>query len=272
MFLPGHVIASSSLFRPLLKLAIDPLLVYHDTQRHQSRSIVPVATAHTWTCCDGREEDVMLPPTIRVLFADNHQATRDGIEISLTNAARIEFVGAAHDFADVLQRLSTARPDVVVLDILGMCESPIDMVRYMRREYPNVRVVLYSSTMALAPEMLHAGAHGYVTKDEYTDQLIEAIYAVYAGQTFLSPMVQDHMDSYILCVTKFHLTQREREMLTLVAQGLGTEAMAEILNIDPRSVNNCVSRIRKKTGCKTRIDLANWARRYIGEPVPTMVT
>ena len=127
---------------------------------------------------------------------------------------------------------------------------------------------MFSSTVVTAPEMLRAGANGYVAKDELSDQLIDAIYTVYAGGTFVSPLVQEYIDKCSAQVEQLHLTRREWDILELTAHGYATEAMAQTLNIDPRSVDNYVARIRKKTGCQTRIALANYFRMLVGEPEP----
>jgi DNA-binding NarL/FixJ family response regulator len=117
----------------------------------------------------------------------------------------------------------------------------------------------------MVPEMLHAGAKAYIVKDEVTDYLVEAIYAVCAGETFLSPLAQEYMDNYTTQAAHLHLTQRERDVLILLVQGCSTITIAERLKVDPRSVHNYIFQLRKKTGCESRMDLCNWYRRLYGE-------
>jgi len=216
--------------------------------------------------CNTHTEEAMLPPTIRVVYADNHPVIRDGIERALEAASRIRIVGVATNFSDVFGLLPTTQPDVVILDIIDMCGSPLATIKRINQEYPGTGVIMFSSSISMAPEMLAAGAKGYVAKDEVTDQLIEAVYAVYAGSSFVSPLVQEFVDNYGVQIKHFHLTARERDVLNLIVQGHKTIPIADTLGIDPRSVDNYVLRIRKKTGCETRTDMANWYRRVIGEP------
>jgi DNA-binding NarL/FixJ family response regulator len=175
-------------------------------------------------------------------------------------------VGIATDFGDVFRLLPTVHPDVVILDIIGMCGSPLATVKRINQDYPGIRIIMFSSSISMAPEMLAAGAKGYVAKDEVTDQLIQAIYAVYTGGTFVSPLVQEFIDNCGVRMKQLRLTPRERDVLQLIVQGHKTIPIAETLGIDPRSVDNYVLSIRRKTGCETRTDIANWYRRMVGEP------
>jgi DNA-binding NarL/FixJ family response regulator len=118
----------------------------------------------------------------------------------------------------------------------------------------------------MVPEMMDAGAKGYVVKDELTDQLVAAIYAVYAGQVYLSPIAQDYMDRCSIQSVQHHLTPREQNVLKLLAQGVSTQGIADALSIDPRTVHNYIYTLRRKTGCEERTEMSNWYRRMYGTP------
>ncbi len=99
----------------------------------------------------------MLPPTIRVVYADDYPIIRDGMERVLDAAPRIRIVGIATDFGDVFRLLPTVHPDVVILDIIGMCGSPLATVKRINQDYPGIRIIMFSSSISMAPEMLAAG-------------------------------------------------------------------------------------------------------------------
>jgi len=206
----------------------------------------------------------MLPSIIRVVYADNQPVARDGMEKAFDQAFSIEVVKAVEDYNEVLHLLATTKVNVVVLDILGMRGSPLETINRIEREHPGVQVVMFSSSVAMLPEMLRAGAKGYVVKDELTDCLVDAIRTVHAGGTFLSPLAQTYMDNFNTNVERCNLTRRELAVLAQVYHGHKTMEIAEHLTIDPRSVRNYIYQIRKKTGCETWVDMSNFYRRLYG--------
>ena len=99
----------------------------------------------------------------------------------------------ATSFAEVVDLLATVQAQVLILDLGGMAGAPLTLVTRVRREHPGVAIVVFSSSVDLAPELLQAGVYGYVVKEELSAQLMDAIHAARAGQRFLSPVVEEYV-------------------------------------------------------------------------------
>jgi DNA-binding NarL/FixJ family response regulator len=140
-----------------------------------------------------------------------------------------------------------------------MGSSPLQMMDLLTRTYPMVCVIVYSSTIDLAPEMLAAGARGYVAKDDPFRQLIQAIAAVGQDQQYVSDKVQAYLQRRT--TTLDDISPRELIVLKLLTEGLSNEAIAQQIGVDRRTVQNRITILRQKTLCHERIELANWYRR-----------
>jgi two-component system, NarL family, response regulator DevR len=201
---------------------------------------------------------------IRVIVADDHPIVQDGLQTILSGDPRLTVVGVATSFVEVIALLATISADVLVLDLGGMGGAPLSLVQRVRREYPQVAIVVFSSSLDLAPELLDAGVCGYVVKEELMGQLRDAIHAGRAGQRFVSPLVEEYMMRTASLSKQYQLTAQELNVLTLLAHGLGTVAIAEQLEIDARVAQNYITSLRRKLGCTERIQLVDWYQRMYG--------
>nr|MCU0492382.1 response regulator transcription factor [Chloroflexaceae bacterium] len=163
---------------------------------------------------------------IRVLVADDHPVVIDGIVTNLSTYPQITLVAVALQAAEVYDQLTKHAVDVLVLDLHGMGEAPLVLIDRLRRKYPKVAIVVFSSSVAMAPEVLDAGVRGYLLKDERMAYLYDAIVAVYQGMTFRSPLVQAYLDQHTEVRQQHRLTPKELEVLKFLALGEGTEAIA----------------------------------------------
>jgi DNA-binding NarL/FixJ family response regulator len=203
---------------------------------------------------------------IRVLVADDHPIVREGLEAILGNNPSVDVVGVATTFAQVIDILKTIPVDMIILDLGGMDGAPLILIQHLSRVYPLVKVIVFSSSVDLAPELLQAGVQGYVVKEELSSQLISAIKVVHGGQRFLSPIVDEYLEQTIALGGRQQLAPKELSVLKLLSDGLGTIEIAEQLAIDPRSVQNYITVLRRKIGCHERTQLVGWYRRmYLGE-------
>lgn len=198
--------------------------------------------------------------TIRLLVADDHPIIHSGLDSLLFAEAQITIVGVATNFATLLTQLATTPIDVLILDLMGMGAGPITMVRELQARYPEVRILIFSSSVALASELLSAGALGYVVKEERLNHLPAAIRAVASGQSYLSPLVLEHQERAAAALNGCALLPQEERVLKLIAHGATTKAIAANLNIDPRTVLNYVRDLYAKTGCEDRSQLVIWYR------------
>jgi two-component system NarL family response regulator len=208
------------------------------------------------------------PPhiAIRVILADDHPIIHSGLDGLFFADARIAIIDIATDFFSLLAKLATTPIDVLILDLMNMGAGPITMVRELRGHYPDIRILIFSSSIALASELLSAGALGYVVKEEKLNHLPAAIRAVAAGQSYLSPLVREHQERVTVALGGYELLPQEERVLKLIAHGATTKGVAANLNIDPRTALNYVRDLYAKTGCEDRSQLVIWYRqRYNGD-------
>jgi DNA-binding NarL/FixJ family response regulator len=205
----------------------------------------------------------MPTPPIRILIGDDHPIVRDGLASLLNGSEQFSVVATARSFPDVVDALRRHQADVVILDLGGMEGSPLAVLQRLQHDYPQLRVIIFSSTIDLAPELIQAGAAGYVAKEERPSVLVEAVATVVTGQAFYSPFVQDYLAQSQKETT---LTPKEALSLKLLAQGLTTREIASQMGIDPRSVQNYITSMLRKTGCAQRLQLVDWYRRTYDRP------
>lgn len=207
------------------------------------------------------------PPStvIRVMVADDHPIIHSGLDGLFFADARMTLVGIATDFSSLLAQLATTPIDVLILDLMDMGAGPITMVRELRSQHPDIRILIFSSSISLAAELLRVGALGYVVKQEKLNHLPAAIRAVAAGLPYLSPLVVEHQERAAATLRGISLMPREERVLRLVARGLTTRDIAADLNIDRRTARNYINALYGKTGCESPGQLVVWYRqRYEG--------
>lgn len=199
---------------------------------------------------------------IRVMIADDHPTMRQGLQILLAEVPRIEVVGVVRSFCEVDERLRRVSADVLILDVLGMGGSSLATVSGLRRNYPTLKVIVFSSTVGLAPELIRAGAHGYMTKEEMFDDLVQAIIEVHAGGTFYSENVREYVER---TRRRHDFTDREHLLLRMNERGKSTLEMVEYTGLSRGTIDNYFSRLYEKTGTTDRASLSRWYRDEYGE-------
>jgi len=130
---------------------------------------------------------------IRVMIADDHPVVLDGLTTLLSANATIAVVGIARSFEDLFELLERVTADILILDIGGMGGSPLTVVHRIQRHHPAMKIIVFSSSIDLAPQLLQAGVSGYIAKEDFTDQLIAAVHAVASGQPYLAGGVADYL-------------------------------------------------------------------------------
>lgn len=208
---------------------------------------------------------------IRVLIADDHTLVRDGIRSLLALAADIEVVGEAANGREALEKVRELAPDVVLMDLAMPVMGGLDATRRIRREFPGTRVLAltqYDDSEYVVP-VIEAGARGFITKMAAFSELALAINTVYNGDSFLSPSaaaalvddcqlkstVEGEKDLY------HRLTDREREVLKLVAEGHTAREIADMLVISPKTAEWYKTSLMKKLNIHNRTDLIRFAIR-----------
>jgi len=208
---------------------------------------------------------------IRILIADDHTIVRAGVRLILEAEPDMEVVGEAGTGEETLAKTEALKPDVVLMDIAMPGVSGLDATREIKRRWPEVQVV--GLTMHRSDDyffrMLEAGASGYVLKGAATDELIAAVRAAARGDVFLYPsmakkLVADYLDRVRageVTPPYADLTDREIEVLRLIAEGHTTNEISQLLNLSPHTVQSHRRAIMEKLKLHDRVELVKYAIR-----------
>ncbi|WP_435286342.1 response regulator [Streptomyces bacillaris] len=209
----------------------------------------------------------MADKTIRVLLVDDHQVVRRGLRTFLEIQEDIEVVGEASDGAEGVARTEELRPDVVLMDIKMPGTDGIEALRRLRELENPAKVLIVTSftEQRTVVPALRAGASGYVYKDVDPDALAGAIRSVHAGHVLLQPEVAGALlaqdDAGGGTGRGSTLTEREREVLGLIADGRSNREIARALVLSEKTVKTHVSNILMKLDLADRTQAALWAVR-----------
>jgi two-component system response regulator NreC len=204
---------------------------------------------------------------IRVLIADDHTIFRSGLNMLLSTQDDIQVVGEATDGVECLQAAERLSPDVVLMDIGMPNLNGIEATRRLLERVPNAQVLVL--TMHRSDEyffqMLEAGASGYILKGAETDELIDAVRTVARGEVFLYPSLAGKLVQEYLKQLNFEhqgpaLSEREQQILRLIAEGFTSKEIGEQLVISPSTVHSHRSNIMHKLELKSRHELVRYAR------------
>ena len=208
---------------------------------------------------------------VRVLLGDDHVVLRQGLRRILEDRRDWRVVAEAGNGRDAVRHAIELKPDVAVLDIGMPLLNGIEATRQILRRAPSVRVLILSmhSEQAYVTQAVQAGARGYLLKESAGAELIEAIAAVAAGRSYFSPSVaQVVFDDYVRSLTERGITdrydalsEREREVLQLVAEGRSSKEIAEVLSISPATVETHRTHVLQKLGLRNTAEVVRYAAR-----------
>jgi DNA-binding NarL/FixJ family response regulator len=218
--------------------------------------------------------------TIRVLIADDQPVVRDGLAMLLGLIDDVEIVATAADGVEAVERASSERPDIVLMDLRMPRLEGADATRQILAALPETRVLVlttYADDKFLFPA-LQAGARGYLTKDATAEEIEQAIRALVAGKTHLDPAVQRRLVTAVLEQAPLtpagepppasepslpdELTPREVEVLKLIAAGLSNNEIADELVLSNATVKTHINRIFYKTGARDRAQAVRYAYQH----------
>jgi two-component system, NarL family, response regulator LiaR len=200
---------------------------------------------------------------IRIVIADGHSVVRQGLRMFLGLDPELE-VGEAADGAQALRLARQLRPDVVLMDLLMPVMDGITATAAIRHELPDTEVLALTSVLEDASVVgaVRAGAIGYLLKDTQADALCQAIKAAAAGQVQLTPRAAARlMQAVSAPESPEDLTERETEVLRLLAQGQSNKQIAHRLHISEKTVKTHVSNILSKLGVQSRTQATLYAIR-----------
>jgi two-component system response regulator NreC len=208
---------------------------------------------------------------IKVVIADDHAVVREGIKMILSREPDIEIVGEASNGREALDLVATAKPIVVVMDISMPEMGGIEATRRVKEAYPKVNVLALTmhEDESYVFQLLKAGASGYVLKRGAAQDLVQAIRSAARGEAFLYPSVaRSVLADYLKRVQSGEerhrydgLTDREREILALIAEGLSNQEIAQKLFISIKTVQTHRTHIMEKLDLHNRAQLVRYAIR-----------
>ena len=197
---------------------------------------------------------------MRVLLADDHTLLREGVRRSLEDAG-VEIVGEAADGEEAVRLAGELRPDIVLMDVSMPRLGGVDATREVRSRYPEVEVLILTmhADASVVNDAVRAGAAGYLVKDCTTDDIVAMLDAVAKGEAALSPdlassMLAEAQDDRARSTAGGEglLTQREEEVLKLIAEGAATPEVAAALFISTKTVRHHLSSIYDKLDSRDR--------------------
>jgi DNA-binding NarL/FixJ family response regulator len=213
-------------------------------------------------------QGVSMEKEIHVLIADDHTLFRDGLVALLNSVDDIRVVGTAQDGLEAVQQAAASQPDVILMDILMPELNGIEATRTIIQASPHIGVIML--TMFEDDESIfsamRAGARGYILKGADQDDVLRAIRAVDRGEALFGPSVATRLMDYFKVPESEpsqafpELTERENEILALIAQGTSNYEIAEQLNISLKTVRNHVSNIYNKMQVTDRVQAVLRAR------------
>lgn len=208
------------------------------------------------------------PEAIRVLLVDDHAIVRKGVRALLLTELDIDVVGEAQDGAAAVTLAERLRPDVILMDLMMPNVDGIDAIRRIMQRQPDARIVVVTSFATdekLFPA-IKAGALGYLLKDSGPDDLVQAIRRAHQGETVLHPSIarkvlQELSRPRQQPKTSNPLTERELDVLKLVAAGMSNQEIADTLVVSEATVRTHVSSILSKLHLASRVQAALYALR-----------
>ena len=200
--------------------------------------------------------------TIRILLVDDHGVVRQGLRMYLRSEPDFEIVGEASNGQQAVDMVSTLKPDVVLMDLLMPGMNGVDATLAIRKDFPDTEVIALTSVLEdqAVVGAIRAGAIGYLLKDTDGPELIRAIHAASNGQVQLSPAAAARLMREVRTPdSPEKLTDRETDVLRLLAQGLANKEIAQTLNIGDKTVKTHISNIFGKLGVVSRTQAALFA-------------
>jgi two-component system, NarL family, response regulator LiaR len=201
---------------------------------------------------------------IRVMLVDDHTMVRRGLATFLKIYDDLQLVGEADSGKAAIQLCAEVLPDVILMDMVMPDMDGAMATRAIRQHFPQVQVIALTSFKEgdLVKNALEAGAIGYLLKDISADELVRAIRAAHAGRATLSPEVtQTLVEAANQPQPGLNLTEREREVLALMVDGLNNTQIAAKLTVSPSTIKSHVSNILSKLGVASRTEAVTLALR-----------
>ncbi|MFK4445739.1 DNA-binding NarL/FixJ family response regulator [Caballeronia udeis] len=204
---------------------------------------------------------------IRILIADDHAIVRSGLKQIIATTEDIVVAGEAAQGAEVIEKLRTCHVDLLLLDMTMPGISGVDLIRRVRTEHPVLPVLVLSihNEAQVVARAVRAGATGYVTKDSDPDILLAAIRKLAGGGRFMDPKLVDVMvfDTHSIDAAPHKiLSDREFQVLHLLAAGKSINAIADVLVLSAKTISTHKMRLMQKLGIENNAELIRYAIKH----------
>jgi DNA-binding NarL/FixJ family response regulator len=217
----------------------------------------------------------MTKKKINIFLVDDHQIVRDGIKSLLLDSSEISIAGEALNGKELMEKLETTKPDVILMDISLPDVSGIELTRHVSQNFPEIKVVILSmyTQEEFITNAIAAGAKGYLPKNTTQQELLNAVKAVCDDKEYYNDAVSKIiLENYISTVRKTKevetnsdaeiLSSREKQILKLHVEGMSNQQIADKLFISIRTVESHKNHIMQKLGVKSTVELVKYAIRH----------
>jgi two-component system invasion response regulator UvrY len=204
---------------------------------------------------------------IRTLIVDDHSMVRSGLIKILNEESDIEVLAEADGYVQLINCLKTVFPDIVVMDISMPGKNGLEIVKELKQTNPEIKTLVLSMhpEERFSVRAIKAGALGYVSKESAADELVRAIRQVYNGGKYITPLVAEQLaNSYELESNKLpheRLSDREFQILRMIASGKKIKEIATELSISPATVATYRARVLEKIQMKSNVEITSYALR-----------
>jgi len=210
-----------------------------------------------------------MPKPVRILLADDHTIVRQGLARLLEEQRNFKVVGEAVNGQDAVEKAEKLKPDIIIMDIAMPRMNGIEAAKRVRKVIPETKIIILSmySHEHYIHELLECGVSGYLLKDSGGQDIIKAIRAALKNETFLSPSISKKVVEAYLSPTKSsskaelykRLSNREREVFQLIAEGHPTRQIADMLCVSVSTIKSHKAKIMEKLGTESSMKLIHFA-------------
>lgn len=202
--------------------------------------------------------------SISVFLAEDQHVVRRALRAYLERAPDIEFMGEASDGITLQESLVEHQPDVLIMDVQMPNHDPVETVTWLREEYPELKILALSAHRSpqYIVDLYQAGAAGYMLKDDPSEDLVGAVRRIASGREYISPQAATVLVHHLRGTGNnriSQLTDREKEVLVLMAHGYRNDAIAEQLFISEHTVRNHITHIFSKLDVDNRVEAVTMA-------------